>query len=82
MSITLASLDVPNLAFSSAEGIAVTLRGDKTDQEGRGRVLAIPFGSSAEVCPVRSVRAWLDVAGVSEVPIFRGGQAKQGRSRK
>ena len=68
MSTTLASLDVPNLAFSSAEGIAVTLRGDKTDQEGRGRVLAIPFSSSAEVC---SVRAWLDVAGVSEGPILR-----------
>jgi hypothetical protein len=47
----------------------VTLRRDKTDQEGRGRVVAIPFGSSAEVCPVRSVRAWLDAAGVSEEPI-------------
>ena len=40
-------------------------------QEARGRVLAIPFSSSSEVCPVRSVRAWLDAAGVSEGPIFR-----------
>jgi hypothetical protein len=67
----LVSLDVADLLFSPAEGIAVTLRRDKTDQEGRGRVLAIPFGSAAEVCPVRSVRAWLDAAGVSEGPIFR-----------
>ncbi len=36
-----------------------------------GRVLAIPFSSSAEVCPVRFVRAWLDAASVSEGPIFR-----------
>ena len=53
----LVSLDVPDLLFSPAEGIAVTLRRDKTDQEGRGRTIAIPFGSSAEVWPVRSVRA-------------------------
>jgi len=53
-----------------AEGFAVTIRRDKTDQEGRGRVLAIPFSSFAEVCPVRSMRAWLDAAGVSEGPIF------------
>jgi integrase len=65
----LVSLDVPDLFFSSVEGIAVTLRRDKNDQE--GRVLAIPFSSSAEVCPVRTVRAKLDVAGVYEGPIFR-----------
>ena len=67
----LVSLDVADLAFSSVEGVAVTLRRDKTDQEGRGRVVAIPFGSSAEVCHVRSVRTWLDAAGVSEGAIFR-----------
>jgi integrase len=66
----LVALDVADLV-DAAEGLAVTIRRDKTDQEGRGRVVAIPFSSSAEVCPVRSVRAWLDAAGVSEGPIFR-----------
>jgi integrase len=66
----LVALDVPDLVVD-AEGFAVTIRRDKTDQEGRGRTIAIPFSSSAEVCPVRSVRAWLDAAGVSEGPIFR-----------
>ncbi len=66
----LVALDVADLVVD-AEGFPVTIRRDKTDQEGRGRVLAIPFSSSAEVCPVRSVRAWLDAAGVSEGPIFR-----------
>jgi integrase len=66
----LVALDVPDLVVD-AEGLAVTIRRDKTDQEGRGRTIAIPFSSSSEVCPVRSVRAWLDAAGVSEGPIFR-----------
>jgi integrase len=66
----LVGLDVPDLLVD-VEGLAVTIRRDKTDQEARGRVLAIPFSSSSEVCPVRSVRAWLDAAGVSEGPIFR-----------
>jgi integrase len=66
----LVGLDVPDLLVD-VEGLAVTIRRDKTDQEARGRVLAIPFSSSSDVCPVRSVRAWLDAAGVSEGPIFR-----------
>jgi integrase len=66
----LVALDVRDLVVD-AEGLAVTLRRDKTDQEGRGRTIAIPFSSSAEVCPGRSVRAWLDAAGVSEGAIFR-----------
>lgn len=63
-------LDVANLLFTPADGVAVTLRRDKTGQEGRRRVVALPFGSSAEVCPVRSVRSWLDDAGVSEGLLF------------
>jgi integrase len=66
----LVALDVADLVVGT-EGLAVTLRRDKTDQEGRGRTIAIPFSSSTEVCPVRSVRAWLDAAGVSEGAVFR-----------
>jgi integrase len=73
----LVGLDVPDLLVD-AEGLAVTIRRDKTDPEARGRVLAIPFSSSADVCPVRSIRAWLDASGVSEGPIFRA-VARHGR---
>jgi hypothetical protein len=48
------------------EGTSVTIRRDRIDHEARGRALAIPFSSSSEVRPVRSVRAWLDAAGVPE----------------
>jgi integrase len=66
----LVALDIPDLAFGT-DGVALTIRRDKTDQEGRGRVVPVPFSSSAEVCPVRSLRAWLDAAGITEGPVFR-----------
>lgn len=35
------------------------------------RAYAIPLGSQADTCPVRSLRAWLDGAGIGEGSIFR-----------
>ena len=43
------------------EGLEVTVRRSKTDQEGQGRTVAIPFGSHHDTCPVRAVSDWLDV---------------------
>jgi hypothetical protein len=53
----------------TAEGMLVTLRRSKTDQEGVGRKVAIPRGEVA--CPVAAVKAWLDAAGITEGAIFR-----------
>lgn len=41
------------------EGVAVTIRRGKTDQEGGGRVVGIPFGRNPATCPARAVRTWL-----------------------
>jgi integrase len=54
-----------------AEGIVVTLRRSKTDQEGAGRKVGIPYGRSPETCPVRALDAWLSQAGIREGAIFR-----------
>jgi len=43
----------------------------KTDQEGHGREVGIPYGSTAKTCPVRSLRAWMDAASVTHGPLFR-----------
>lgn len=63
-----------------AEGLRVTMRRSKTDQEGAGRVVPIPRGAVA--CPVAAVRAWLEAAGITEGPVFRsmgkGGRVLQG----
>ena len=63
-------LDVADLRFV-AEGLEVTLRRSKTDQEGAGRLVGLPYGSRLETCPVRAVRAWLDAAALVAGPLFR-----------
>ena len=66
----LVSLDVADVTFG-ADGLIVQLRRSKTDQEGEGRKVGLPFGSNPLTCPVRALRAWLDVAVVARGPIFR-----------
>lgn len=67
----LAGLDAADLAFND-HGIEVLLRRSKTDQEGAGVKVAIPYGSRLDTCPVRSVRAWIDAAGLERGPLFVG----------
>jgi hypothetical protein len=55
--------------LETPEGMLVTLRRSKTDQEGLGRRVAIPRGEIA--CPVAALRTWLDAAGITEGAIFR-----------
>jgi integrase len=66
----LAGIQICDLKFS-ADGVVVTVRKSKTDQEGAGREVGLPFGSSTDTCPVRALRQWLDRAGIREGPIFR-----------
>lgn len=67
----LVALDVGDLLFG-AEGLTVTIRRSKTDQEGEGRKLGIPMGSSPATCPVRALRSWLERAGITEGAVFLG----------
>src|SRR5207302_258233 len=53
------------------EGLEATVRKSKTDQEGRGAVKEIPFGSDPATCPVRAMKAWLESAGIVEGAVFR-----------
>lgn len=51
------------------EGLRVTIRRSKTDQEGAGKVIAIVRGEVA--CPVAALRDWLRAADITEGPLFR-----------
>jgi site-specific recombinase XerD len=64
----LVALNVEDIE-ETPEGMLVTLRRSKTDQEGLGRRVAIPRGEIA--CPVAALRTWLDAAGITEGAIFR-----------
>src|SRR5690242_9089711 len=64
----LVALEVADLE-ETAEGLHVTIRGAKTDQERSGTTIAIIRGSVA--CPVEAVKEWLAAAGITERAIFR-----------
>jgi integrase len=66
----LVSLDVGDVTWGE-DGCTATLRRSKTDQEGEGRKVGIPFGSSPEFCPVRTLQAWVEAAGLTVGPLFR-----------
>lgn len=61
-------LDVADLEMQ-AEGIVITIRRSKTDQEGEGQVIAIPNGERLR--PVEAITAWLEASGITEGAIFR-----------
>lgn len=66
----LVSLTVDDIE-QAKQGLVVQLRFSKTDQEGRGRKVAIPYARGA-VCPVLAYQHWLEVAKITEGPVFRG----------
>nr|WP_309690235.1 site-specific integrase [Armatimonas sp.] len=66
----LVGLDVADVVETS-DGLVVTIRRSKTDQEGQGRKIGIPYGSKLATCPVRSLRAWKARAKITEGPLFR-----------
>ncbi len=66
----LVGLDVEDLR-AVPQGLIVTVRRSKTDQEGEGLTKGIPRGRRPETCPVAAVTAWQDAAGVTTGPLFR-----------
>jgi len=78
------SLRLSDVSFRP-EGIAVTIRHAKNDQEGKGRIVGVWAGRHDLTDPVRAVRRWIEVRGEWEGPLFtrmksaRGGKFVVGR---
>ena len=70
----LAALWVSDLNWPE-EGVVAALRRSKTDQEGKGRQVAIPRGAHPGTCPVQALERWMFAAGIArdvgQVPVFR-----------
>jgi len=66
----LVALDVDDVT-ETKDGFVVTVRRSKTDPEGEGMKVGVPFGSYRETCPVRAVKAWKEAAGIEGGPLFR-----------
>jgi site-specific recombinase XerD len=75
-------LDVEDCAFSR-DGLTITLRRSKTDQDGAGRKVGIPYGSNPETCPVRVFQEWAERVGLISGAVFhsidRHGHVQPGR---
>lgn len=65
-----ATLQVRDLFFTS-EGLVVTVRRSKEDQEGRGLCKGVPFGAHEQTCPVRAARRWKMAARLDDGPLWR-----------
>jgi len=78
----LVALDVDDCGFEK-NGLTVTLRRSKTDQDGVGRKIGIPYGSNPETCPVRVLQSWVEQSNINAGPLFRSinrhGRMKPGR---
>jgi integrase len=65
----LVALDVADVEHVR-RGIVLHLKRSKTDQDGQGHNVAIPYGRS-RWCPVACLDAWLSASGIAENAIFR-----------
>jgi integrase len=78
----LVGFDVEDSSFGR-DGLTMMLRKSKTDQNGEGRKIGIPYGSNPDTCPVRTIQAWLELAAISTGPLLRSinrhGQVQAGR---
>lgn len=73
------AIDVKDFEFSS-RGLIITVHKEKQDQEGKGRLVALPNGSDPRTCPVVCVKEWLRHRGAAAGPLFtrldRGGKGR------
>lgn len=76
----LTGIFVDHLHFER-RGLEVHIPKSKTDQEGQGHVVALPYLTAETLCPVRTLQHWLTAAEITEGPIFRG-VTKDNRLRK
>jgi integrase len=67
----LVALTVEDVAYIP-EGLIITVRTSKTDQERAGQNVAIALGKTLETCPANGLRSWLAKGGISTGPLFRG----------
>lgn len=66
----LVALQVEDVEFVP-EGLVLTIRQSKTDQEGTGAKIGIQSGRTLSTCPVRCLREWLSVARIGSGLLFR-----------
>lgn len=65
----LVDLDVCDIQ-KAPQGMVIIIKRSKTDQDGAGRKIGIPYARGRH-CPVQALQEWLTDAGIIDGPIFR-----------
>jgi integrase len=52
------------------EGVVVNIKRSKTDQEGAGQKVGIPYARGV-ACPIKALQEWLNLSGIQSGKIFR-----------
>ncbi len=66
----LVAINVGDLRLDD-RGYALTIRRSKTDPEGEGRQVALPYSADPLLCPVRALQAWLETGAIERGAVFR-----------
>ena len=64
------SIDYEDLEFVE-EGLKIIVKRSKTDQYGEGHLKGIPYFTNEMLCPVRTLKDWIDISKINSGPIFR-----------
>jgi site-specific recombinase XerD len=64
------SLDYEDIEFVE-EGLKILVKKSKTDQFGEGHLKGIPYFTNLTLCPVKSLKDWINISKISSGPIFR-----------
>ena len=64
------SIDYQDLEFVE-EGLKIMVKRSKTDQFGEGHLKGIPYFSNEMLCPVTTLKDWIDISKINSGPIFR-----------
>src|SRR5579863_4044969 len=74
------ALDVEDTELAE-QGLLLTIRRSKTDQEGAGQRVGVCFASERAYCPVRTLQEHLSVAGIASGALFRNERGERLNSR-
>lgn len=67
----LVGIDLKDFIFDQL-GVTIFIPNSKTDQEGEGRYVDVPFSPNEQYCPIRALQAWLHLSQITEGPLFCG----------
>jgi site-specific recombinase XerD len=68
-SANLVALNLSDVEFCG-RGLTLEIHREKTDQEGKGRLIGLPRGRHRDTCPVRPLRDWLRKRGSAPGALF------------